>query len=84
MQDNLGLGMVLGRALTRLDRIEERAMRSETAIARLEAQLAAWRAWGRRGLILALLWGSVALASLNADQASSLLAMALREALRLR
>lgn len=82
MQHNFEHGLALGRSLSRLDHVEDRTRRLERTTAKIEQELAAWRSWGRRGLILAAIWGSLGLAGGNADLVSTILATGLKQLLR--
>lgn len=75
-------GVSWGRALQRLTRLEERTDGLEQAVDRLDAEMQQARSWVRRGAILLALWGSFALAGANHDQASNILAAALKLAMR--
>lgn len=75
-------GVVWGRTLQRLAQIEERTDALEAAIGKVSADMEQARSWGRRALILLAIWGSLGLAGVNHDQASSLIAAALKLAIR--
>lgn len=72
-----------GRTLQRLDRLEERADSLQEGLEDVRKQMSHWGAWARRGAVLAAIWGSLATAGLNHDQASTFLAAFIRALLRL-
>lgn len=72
-----------GRHLQRVERLEERADGLQADLAKLSQEIDHWRAWARRGLILAAIWGSLATTGANHELASSVVAAIIRALLRL-